>query len=69
MSQEVSNGENIQQSPVAKIQTKRGFSIIWVVPIIALLIGGGLIFKAQSTKGPTITITFKTAVGLAVEKT
>ncbi|MDX2481810.1 MAG: MlaD family protein [Desulfuromusa sp.] len=69
MSQEVSNGEKIQQSPVAKIQTKRGFSIIWVVPIIALLIGGGLIFKAQSAKGPTITITFKTAVGLAVGKT
>ena len=24
------------------VQTKRSFSIVWVVPIIALLIGGGL---------------------------
>ena len=58
-----------ESAPVAQIQTRRTFSIIWVVPIIALLIGGWLVFKAQSTKGPTITITFKNADGLVAGKT
>ncbi len=58
-----------ESAPVAQIQTRRTFSIIWVVPIIALLIGGWLVFKAQSTKGPTITISFKNADGLVAGKT
>jgi len=58
-----------ESAPVAQVQTRRTFSIIWVVPIIALLIGGWLVFKAQSTKGPTITITFKNADGLVAGKT
>jgi len=61
--------KHAEPAPEAQIQTKRSFSIIWVVPIIALLIGGGLIFKAQSTKGPTITITFDHADGLTAGKT
>ncbi len=39
------------------------------MPIIALLIGGWLAFKAQSEKGPVITITFETADGLVAGKT
>jgi paraquat-inducible protein B len=39
------------------------------VPLVALLIGGWLAFKAISEKGPTITITFKTAEGLEAGKT
>ena len=69
MSEGNSEMKHAEPAPEAQIQTKRSFSIIWVVPIIALLIGGGLIFKAQSTKGPTITITFKNADGLTVDKT
>ncbi|RLB61133.1 MAG: paraquat-inducible protein B, partial [Deltaproteobacteria bacterium] len=64
-----SDMNNVEQAPEAQIQTKRGFSIIWVVPIIALLIGGGLAFKAMSEKGPIITITFETADGLVAGKT
>ncbi len=61
--------KHVKQAPEAQIQTKRSFSIIWVVPIIALLIGGGLAFKAMSEKGPEITITFETADGLVAGKT
>ncbi|MCK4506896.1 MAG: MCE family protein, partial [Desulfuromonadales bacterium] len=61
--------KHVEQAPEAQIQTKRSFSIIWVVPIIALLIGGGLAFKAMSEKGPEITITFETADGLVAGKT
>ena len=58
-----------EQAPEAVVQTKRSFSIIWVVPIIALLIGGWLTFKAMTEKGPTITISFETAEGLEAGKT
>jgi paraquat-inducible protein B len=69
MSEGNSEMKHAESAPEAQIQTKRSFSIVWVVPIIALLIGGGLIFKAQSAKGPTITISFKNADGLTAGKT
>ena len=48
---------------------KRSVSIVWLVPLAALLIGGWLIYKAISEKGPEITISFKTAEGLEAGKT
>ena len=69
MSEGDSGMKHVERAPEAKVQTKRSFSIIWVVPIIALLIGGWLTFKAMSEKGPEITITFETADGLVAGKT
>jgi paraquat-inducible protein B len=48
---------------------KRGISIVWLVPLLALAVGGWLVYKAISEKGPTITITFKSAAGLEAGKT
>ena len=48
---------------------QRRVSIVWLVPVVALLIGGWLIYKAVTEKGPQITITFKTAEGLEAGKT
>ncbi|MBF0476781.1 MAG: MCE family protein [Deltaproteobacteria bacterium] len=53
----------------AGVQVKRRFSIVWIVPLVALLIGGWLAFKAISEKGPTITITFSNAEGMEAGKT
>jgi len=61
--------KHVEQAPEAQVKTKRSFSIIWVVPIIALLIGGWLTFKAMSEKGLEITISFETADGLEADKT
>jgi paraquat-inducible protein B len=58
-----------EDAPEAVVKVKKQFSIVWVVPLVALLIGGWLAFKAISEKGPTITITFKTAEGLEAGKT
>ncbi len=55
--------------PESLIREKKSFSIVWVVPIVALLIGGWLVYKALSEKGPTITISFKSADGLEAGKT
>jgi paraquat-inducible protein B len=58
-----------KDAPEAIVKMKKQFSIVWVVPLVALLIGGWLAFKALSEKGPTVTITFKTAEGLEAGKT
>lgn len=44
-------------------------SLVWLVPVVALLIGGWLAYKAYSESGPTIRIQFKTAAGLEAKKT
>ncbi|MEM5310490.1 MlaD family protein [Paraburkholderia sp. JHI869] len=43
--------------------------VVWLVPILAVLIGGWLAVKAAIEKGPTITISFLTADGLEAGKT
>ncbi|UKD17189.1 MlaD family protein [Burkholderia aenigmatica] len=43
--------------------------LVWLVPIVAVLIGGWLAVKAVIEQGPTITISFKTGEGLEAGKT
>ena len=52
-----------------KISKQSGPSIVWIIPIVTLLVGGWLIVKTLSEKGPTATISFKTAEGIEVDKT
>lgn len=53
----------------AQVKPGRSISFIWIVPLVALVIGGWLAFKAIRDKGPTITITFDHADGLEAGKT
>jgi len=48
---------------------KRQLSLIWLIPVVAALIGGWLIYKTLSEKGPEVVIIFKTAEGLEAGKT
>jgi len=59
----------IPEAATPEIKQRRSFSIVWIVPIVALLIGAWLVYKAVSEKGPTITITFESAEGLEAGKT
>jgi len=43
--------------------------LIWLVPLVAVLIGGWLAVQAVLQKGPTITISFVTGEGLEAGKT
>jgi len=54
---------------VKKASGNEGFSPIWIVPIVALLIGAFLLYRVATETGPTITITFKAASGLEAGKT
>ena len=53
----------------AVVKPKKSVSIVWIVPLVAILIGGWLVYKAITEKGPTITITFQNAEGLEAGKT
>jgi len=53
----------------AEVRTRRGLSLVWVVPLAALAIGGWLAYKAFSEKGPVITIDFDSAEGMEAGKT
>ncbi len=50
-------------------EKRRRFSIVWIIPIVVVLIGGWLAYRTIAEKGPTITIDFKTAEGLEAGKT
>ena len=57
--------------PEAVPEPKRRWSLqlIWLIPIVAALIGGWLAAKALLERGPTVTISFRTAEGLDAGKT
>lgn len=53
--------------PVARPRWK--LQIIWLIPLVAALVGGGLALRAILQRGPTITISFLSAEGLEAGKT
>lgn len=57
-----------EQLPAALVY-RRPVSLIWLVPLVAALIGGWLIYKTVTETGPTVTITFRNAEGLQPGKT
>ena len=56
------------QIPTATVQPRSStsMSLIWLIPLIAILIGLWQGFQALTERGSTITITFKTAEGIAI---
>ncbi|MBC7728825.1 MAG: MCE family protein [Microbacteriaceae bacterium] len=57
--------------PLPDIRKSRNWlpSLIWVVPIVAALVGLTLVVKTALDRGPTIEISFRTAEGLVAGKT
>jgi paraquat-inducible protein B len=60
--------EHTEASSVS-VKTSKGISAVWLVPIIALVFGAWIAYKAISEKGPLITIKFDSANGIVVNKT
>jgi len=69
MSEKTTSRKADNSLPTAEVHNRPVLSIIWVVPIIALLIGGWLAYQAWLEQGPTIEITFESAEGLETNKT
>jgi paraquat-inducible protein B len=62
---------DLRDLPEAVADTKKrgSLQLVWIVPIVAALIGAWLAVQAFIERGPTITIKFKTAEGLEAGKT
>src|ERR1700756_2254112 len=56
--------------PAPRVLRRRWLpSLIWLVPVTAVVIGASLVVNAWRTAGPRVTISFQTAEGLEVGKT
>jgi len=53
----------------ARISHRRRISPVWVVPIVAVLLGAWMVFYTWKNEGPEIEIRFKTAEGIEAGKT
>jgi paraquat-inducible protein B len=52
-----------------QVSKRSGPSVVWIIPLVTLLVGGWLIVKTLSEQGPQASISFKTAEGIEVGKT
>jgi paraquat-inducible protein B len=59
-------GREVAEADVAE---KGGISAVWIIPLLAVLIGAFLVYRTFADAGPTIAIQFKTAAGLEAGKT
>ncbi|EXJ13384.1 Paraquat-inducible protein B [Imhoffiella purpurea] len=55
--------------PEAAVKSAPRLSLVWLIPLIAVVVGGWLAFKTLSERGPTVVIEFKTASGLSSGQT
>ncbi len=56
--------------PVAPVTApRRGLSPVWIIPVVAALLGLWLVYKHFSEKGPAVTVTFENAEGIIAGKT
>ena len=53
----------------AVVRERRRLSPVWIVPIIAALLGLWLVWKYYSARGPAITVRFENAEGIVAGKT
>lgn len=61
---------NDQQASPPQARTRRyRFSVVWLVPIVAILIAGYLGWRGLTGRGPLVVITFDTADGLTSGQT
>lgn len=62
---------DLAEIPDAVSEPRRRFSIqlVWIIPIVAALVGLSIAVKYYLDRGQMVTITFKTGEGLEVDKT
>jgi paraquat-inducible protein B len=64
------NSQAPEGLPKAIVRASRwSFPVIWVVPVIAAIVAGYLVYDRVREYGPTITIRFKDATGLKAGET
>ena len=51
------------------MRSAQRWNVVWAVPVLAILIGGWMLYKDVTSKGPEVRIRFETAEGIAAGKT
>lgn len=69
MTEQQQPAEGPGEIPGVVVRPRRRISIVWLIPLLAIAIGGWLAWEAFTKKGPTIQISFKNADGLEAGKT
>lgn len=59
---------DIAENEVA-FKKRRGPSIVWVIPLVAVAVAGWLVYSNFAEKGPVVNISFRTGEGLVEGKT
>jgi paraquat-inducible protein B len=65
------NGPTQQGSGPAEptvVRARRGFSPIWLIPIVALVVAAGMAWRAVQERGPRVTVVFESGEGLVAGK-
>jgi paraquat-inducible protein B len=60
---------NVFPEPRTSKSKRLHFSLVWIIPLVALAIGLSLVVKVITDTGPTISVSFRTADGLQAGKT
>ena len=67
------NGDPVPPQPLAepRVARRRNWlpSLIWLIPVVAALVGITLVVKVLADRGPEISVSFKSAEGLEAGKT
>lgn len=56
-------------SPVPKVTRSYRIPLVWVVPLVALALGGWMVAREFKNRGPEITIEFSDGSGVTADKT
>ena len=60
----MSDSDALSPPVTARTRRSRRISLMWLIPILAVVIGAWLAWDAYSKRGPTITVAFPTGEGL-----
>jgi len=69
MSTENSSNQAVRPVPRVGRRRARNLAWVWLIPLLAVGIGLSILWREWSSKGPEITITFRSAAGLEEGKT
>ncbi|MEO1305808.1 MAG: MlaD family protein [Pseudomonadota bacterium] len=57
------------EAPEIKSERGGGISVVWIVPMIAAVIGGAVAYQSLANQGPLVEIEFEAAKGISAGKT
>jgi paraquat-inducible protein B len=68
MSENVPSEGSTNDAPEVVVEKGRGFSPIWLIPIVAVIVAATLAYEAIQSRGPEIVVLFESAEGLEAGK-